>query len=103
MLLRRLFHHTPFRRFQIQRCLSTSRPFKILGLQQVAIGHTDRLAHETLWMDCLGLKSNERHTLPKENVEEDICILGDGVEIDLMVPIDPEKSPKVHSSSAGWE
>ena len=35
----------------------------------------------------------------KENVDEDILVLGSGtnkVEIDLMQPIDPEKAPKVH-------
>ena len=37
--------------------------------------------------------------LQKENVDEDIYALGQGVntvEVDLMEPIDPEKSPKVH-------
>ena len=36
----------------------------------------------------------------KENVDEDVCEVGVGllgtVEIDLMTPLDPEKSPKVH-------
>lgn len=35
----------------------------------------------------------------QENVDEDILTLGKGahkVEIDLMQPLDPEKSPKVH-------
>jgi len=35
----------------------------------------------------------------KENVDEDIYTLGTGlfaVEVDLMQPIDPEKTPKVH-------
>jgi lactoylglutathione lyase len=35
----------------------------------------------------------------KENVDEDILVLGSGankVEIDLMQPIDPNKAPKVH-------
>ena len=35
----------------------------------------------------------------KENVDEDILTLGSGahkVEIDLMQPLDPNKSPKVH-------
>jgi len=36
-----------------------------------------------------------------ENVDEDILLLGKpdspySVEIDLMMPIDPDKSPKVH-------
>ena len=36
----------------------------------------------------------------KENVDEDVMEIGKGllgkVEIDLMTPLDPEKSPKVH-------
>lgn len=35
----------------------------------------------------------------KENVDEDICELGAGplaVEVDLMQPLDPSRSPKVH-------
>lgn len=37
--------------------------------------------------------------LQKENVDEDILVIGSGVnkvEIDLMQPINPEKAPKVH-------
>ncbi len=37
----------------------------------------------------------------RENVDEDICVLGSGahsVEIDLMQPIDPEKKPAVHTT-----
>ena len=36
----------------------------------------------------------------KENVDEDILTIGKGIlgtiEIDLMSPIDPDKSPRVH-------
>ena len=35
----------------------------------------------------------------KENVDEDILTVGKGlgkIEIDIMAPLDPEKSPKVH-------
>ena len=35
----------------------------------------------------------------KENVDEDIFLIGSGVhavELDLMQPLDPEKAPKVH-------
>ncbi len=38
----------------------------------------------------------------KENVDEDILLTGHGkyaVEIDLMQPLDPSKSPKVHEPS----
>jgi len=54
-----------------------------------------------LWYDVLGLKSRVVDTvkIEKENVVEDIVQLGSGqfaVEVDLMTPIDPSKSPKVH-------
>lgn len=45
-----------------------------------------------------GVRSNCDHS-QKENVDEDILVMGKGVnkvEIDLMQPIDPEKAPKVH-------
>jgi lactoylglutathione lyase len=37
----------------------------------------------------------------RENVDEDICTLGQGahaVEVDLMQPLDPEKKPAVHAT-----
>lgn len=75
------------------------RPFKILGVQQIAIGGADkgRLAH--LWTTLLGLEKVGSYRAEKENVDEDILVVGEGsakVEIDLMQPIDPEKKPKVH-------
>lgn len=75
------------------------RPFKILGVQQIAIGGTDksRLAH--LWTTLLGLEKIGSYRADKENVDEDILVVGRGtakVEIDLMQPLDPDKKPKVH-------
>ncbi len=75
------------------------RPFKILGVQQIAIGGPDkgRLAH--LWVELLGLERIGTYRAEKENVDEDILVTGEGsarVEIDLMQPIDPEKKPRVH-------
>ncbi len=75
------------------------RPFKILGLQQVAIGGLDKNKLKTFWVDLLGLEKIHSFKSEKENVDEDILQLGKGVysvEIDIMQPIDPEKSPKVH-------
>jgi len=46
----------------------------------------------------LGLEKHGEFRSDKENVDEDILILGRGhgrVEIDLMAPIDVTKSPKV--------
>ena len=51
-------------------------------------------------MDEFGLKKTGDFKSEKENVDEDIIRLGPAgpyaVEIDLMQPLDPEKSPKVH-------
>jgi hypothetical protein len=73
---------------------ATARPFSILGVQQVAIGNETRDPLRKLWQGVFGLQPSSSHTLPTENVQEDILEVG-GVEIDLMTPIDPEKSPKV--------
>ena len=76
-----------------------SRPFQILGIQQVAIGCAEREPLDTLWKGIFGLEPSATKTIDSENVEEDIIKLGVRpyeVEIDLMTPIDPDKSPKVH-------
>ena len=77
----------------------SERPFKILGLQQIAIGGLDLGALRTLWVDTFGVPKVGDFTSESENVSEDILRLGDGphaVEIDIMQPLDPERSPKVH-------
>ena len=71
------------------------RPFNILGVQQIAIGGESKAALAALWIDLLGLTKTGSYRAEKENVDEDILTVG-GVEIDLMEPIDPAKSPKVH-------
>jgi len=76
-----------------------SRPFRILGLQQIAVGSTDKNALRKLWVDILGLSVVGNYKSEKENVDEDIAVLGKGaskVEVDLMQPVDAEKRPKVH-------
>jgi lactoylglutathione lyase len=83
------------------RTLVTSpRPFTILGVQQIALGSTDKAGMDKLWIDIFGLKAESTHRLEKENVIEDILRVGAAkspfaVEVDLMQPIDPDKSPKV--------
>eukprot|EP00752_Nemacystus_decipiens_P011319 g10059.t1 len=83
-----------------KRCFaSQDRPFKILGLQQVAIGGLEKKALAQLWTETLGVPKVGSYENKKENVCEDILEIGRGVsavEIDLMEPIDPEKSPRVH-------
>ena len=73
----------------------TARPFKVLGVQQIAIGGPSKDALRHLWIDLFGLAQTGTFRSERENVDEDILEVG-GVEIDLMQPIDPEKKPKVH-------
>lgn len=79
--------------------MSSSRPFKILGLQQVAIGAHDKRALEALWIDLLGLSVSGHFKSVTENVDETITSLGHGptkVEIDLMQPLDANAKPRIH-------
>ena len=71
------------------------RPFRVLGVQQIAVGGTDGAAMVHLWCELFGLEKVGAHRSESENVEEDVLQCAD-VEIDLMVPIDPDKSPRVH-------
>jgi lactoylglutathione lyase len=76
----------------------SERPFKVLGIQQIAVGAADKSALRKLWIDTLGLSLHGNFRSEKENVDEDIAVLGAGpfkVEVDLMQPIDPEKKPRV--------
>ncbi len=75
--------------------MSEPRPFKILGLQQIAIGGPSKAALRRLWVDLFGVPVIGTFRSERENVDEDILSIA-GVEIDLMEPIDPSKSPKVH-------
>ena len=78
-----------------------TKPFKILGIQQVAIGGPDKSKLQKLWVDMFGLEITGTFQSERENVDEDICAMGKGVhkvEVDLMQPIDPEKKPAVHST-----
>ena len=74
--------------------------FRILGLQQVALGSLNKSELSKFWGDLLGLQKVKSFKSEKENVDEDVMTMGKGplgtVEIDLMTPLDPEKSPKVH-------
>jgi lactoylglutathione lyase len=77
----------------------TTRPFRILGLQQVAIGGADKGPLRKLWVDLLGLEPHGTYRSERENVDEDIVVAGAGpfrVEVDLMQPVDPNGKPRVH-------
>jgi len=79
----------------------TTRPFKVLGIQQVAIGAPDKQRLRTLWVDLFGLPITGNFRSERENVDEDICTLGSGafkVEVDLMEPIDANGKPAVHTT-----
>jgi lactoylglutathione lyase len=83
----------------MKRVSVSARPFKILGLQQIAVGGLDKARLRRLWIDTLGLVQTGSFRSERENVDEDIAVAGEGplrVEVDLMQPIDPAKSPKVH-------
>jgi lactoylglutathione lyase len=81
--------------------MTSPRPFKVLGIQQIAIGGPSKARLRTLWIDMFGLQVTGNFVSERENVDEDIAALGAGpfkVEVDLMQPIDPEKKPAVHTT-----
>ena len=76
-----------------------ARPFKVLGVQQIAVGAASKQALRRLWIDTLGLVQTGTFRSEAENVDEDITAAGAGalkVEVDLMQPLDAERKPKVH-------
>jgi lactoylglutathione lyase len=78
----------------------SNRPFRVLGLQQIAVGGLDKSRLRKLWIDTLGLTVTGTFQSEKENVDEDIAVAGSGplkVEVDLMQPIDADKKPAVHN------
>jgi lactoylglutathione lyase len=76
-----------------------TRPFRILGVQHIAIGALNRAALRRLWIDLLGLPVVGAFRSAQENVEEDILAVGEGplaVQLDLMQPLDAKARPSVH-------
>jgi lactoylglutathione lyase len=81
--------------------MSAARPFRVLGVQQIAIGGPDKQRLRKLWVDLFGLTLTGDFRSERENVDEDICAIGSGpfkVEVDLMQPLDPDKKPAVHAT-----
>jgi len=77
----------------------SERPFRVLGLQQIAVGAASKAPLRRLWIDLLGLTPKGNFRSESENVDEDIAEAGSGplaVEVDLMEPIDPQGRPRVH-------
>jgi lactoylglutathione lyase len=80
---------------------ANAKPYRILGLQQVAIGGPSKARLRALWVDLLGLQVSSSFVSERENVDEDICTLGVGVhavEVDLMQPLDEQRKPAVHTT-----
>lgn len=78
----------------------TDRPFRVLGVQQVAVGGASKRELRTLWVYLLGLEPTGSFRSEEENVDEDILMIGSGplaVEVDIMEPIDADRSPRVDS------
>ncbi len=78
--------------------ISKNRPFKVLGLQQIAIGGLDKGRLRNLWIELLGFEFKSTFVSERENVDEDICSVGLGihqVEVDLMQPLNSNKKPAV--------
>ena len=78
-----------------------SKPFRILGIQQIAIGGESKDRLRKLWIDLLGFEYLSTFVSERENVDEDICAIGSGahqVEVDLMQPFDINKKPAVHQT-----
>ena len=76
------------------------RPFKVLGIQQIAVSGLDKNRLRSLWVDTLGLELTGTFQSESENVDEDIAVVGSGplkVEVDLMQPLDPDKKPGVQN------
>jgi len=78
-----------------------TKPFRILGIQQIAIGGESKDRLRKLWIDLLGFEYLSTFVSERENVDEDICAIGAGahqVEVDLMQPFDMDKKPAVHQT-----
>lgn len=74
-------------------------PFKVLGVAQIAIGALELEPLRHLWVDLFGLTVHTSTRSETENVYEQTLKFSsdfDQVEIDLMEPLDPDVSPRVH-------
>jgi lactoylglutathione lyase len=76
-----------------------ARPFRVLGVQQIAMGALDRSGLRHLWCELLGVRQIGSYQSTAENVIEDILSVGPAsapVELDLMQPLDATRAPRVH-------
>lgn len=99
MMMFRLLDSRPIIVRHLRSFSDASRKFRVLGIQQIAIGALDKDPLFKLWNGLFGIPKIGTFKSEKENVDEDILLTGHGkyaVEIDLMQPIDPSRSPKVN-------
>jgi lactoylglutathione lyase len=76
-----------------------ARPFRVLGLHHIAVGHADLARLQNLWGDMLGLTLGAPFALASENAKGSIVKLGRGaqaIEVDLLQPLDAEAKPAPH-------
>ena len=76
------------------------RPFRVLGVQQIAFGARHKAELFPLWVDLLGLERIGTFRSEQENVDEDLLQIGSGpraVEVDLMQPLDEGRRPRPDS------
>ncbi len=79
--------------------MNKTRPFKVLGIQHIALGSKNKSRLEKFWIDIMGLNKTGSFKSERENVDEDILKIGSGpalIEIDIMQPLDTDKKPAVH-------
>jgi len=84
----------------------SDRPFRVLGVQQIAVGGLDKSRLRSLWVETLGLELTGTYHSAAENVDEDIAVIGNGpfrVEVDLMQPLDPAGKPQVQNPPLNQE
>mmetsp|Transcript_9582 Transcript_9582/g.9535 ORF Transcript_9582/g.9535 Transcript_9582/m.9535 type:complete len:95 (+) Transcript_9582:24-308(+) len=85
----------------ISRTFST-HPFKVLGIQQIALGHLDKSVLLKFWRDILGIPRVGSYYSKVDNVNQDILRIGEGesaVELDLMQPVDPRNFPNIQNNA----
>ena len=78
--------------------MSEARPFRVLGVQQIAVGGADRQRLRSLWVELLGITPLGTFRSESENVDEEILRIGEGeraVELDLMQPLRQGERPRV--------
>jgi lactoylglutathione lyase len=77
-----------------------NKEFSILGIQQIAIGGLSRQPLLHLWSELFGLSIEGEFSSETENVRETVLTIGSDhhkIELDIMEPIDPDRSPRVHN------